>query len=37
MPPPNVNHAIVVTALMLWLGRAQVAGFGRVLAGPVAE
>ena len=36
MPPPNVNHAIVVTTLMLWLGRAQIAGYGRVLAGPVA-
>lgn len=36
MPPPTANHATIVVALTLWLGRAQTAGYGRVLTAPVA-
>jgi Uma2 family endonuclease len=36
MPPPTANHATLVVALTLWLGRAQTAGYGRVLTAPVA-
>jgi Uma2 family endonuclease len=36
MPPPTVNHQIIVGMLHVWLYRAQIAGYGRVLMGPVA-
>jgi Uma2 family endonuclease len=36
MPPPTVNHQIIVGMLHFWLYRAQIAGYGRVLMGPVA-
>ena len=36
MPPPTVNHQIVVGMLHFWLYRAQIAGYRRVLMGPVA-
>ncbi|MGI8915608.1 MAG: Uma2 family endonuclease [Chloroflexota bacterium] len=36
MPPPNANHGSIAVALTLWLGQAQHAGYGRVMAAPVA-
>jgi Uma2 family endonuclease len=36
IPPPTVNHQIVVGMLHFWLYRAQIASYGRVLMGPVA-
>ena len=36
MAPPTANHARLVSTLDRWLGRAQDAGFGTGLVGPVA-
>lgn len=36
MTAPSVNHGLVVSALHLWLGRAESAGYGIALTAPIA-
>lgn len=36
MAPPTANHALLVSTLDRWLGRADAAGYGTGMVGPVA-
>jgi len=36
LPTPSADHATLIVQLIIWLSVAERAGFGRVLAGPVA-